>query len=780
MRELKNAGNILAHDISETGLTLYCDDAEVQISVYSSAVVRIDVSFSRMFGASSYAVEALPQPNLHEICRNDTCFEIKTDKFITVINRYPFAVTFKTPAGEVINSDEPGLYNSQLENHVTAYKTLREGERFIGLGEKSGGLDKRSGAYTNINTDSFAYGINTDPLYSTFPFYIGLHSGLCYGIFLDNTYQSDFNFGASNNRFSSFGARGGNLNYYFIHHQSVDRIIESYTRLTGRMPLPPLWSLGYHQNRYSYYPDTEALRIAETLREKKIPCDSITLDIHYMDEYRLFTWDKARFPNPAELLDKLKNRGFRTTVIVDPGIKSETAGEEGDIFLKYVDGCEYEGQVWPGWCKFPDFTHPEAVKWWTEKLKTLLDKGVDGIWDDMNEISTWGQKMPDNIVFHFGGEKASHLKARNIYGLQMARASYEGYVKHRKSRPFVLTRSAFSGIQRYAAVWTGDNTAEDSHMLMGVRMLMSMGITGVAFTGMDIGGFLGEPSPNLYARWIQTGAFTPYMRNHKQINTKSSEPWTYGEEVLEIARNYINLRYRLLPYIYSTFREASLTGIPLMRTLAIKHAFDGNIYDKRYENQYYFGDALLVAPFDSVQKYGEVYFPEGKRYSLYDDSVVEGQTVRIEPLSIHKLPVYVNESSIIPMQDLVQHTGMNPGNTLYIHIYKGKKTNTFNYYEDDGESFDYLQGAYYEREICCDPLANNISLGVPKGSLRSKFTRWKFLLHGFGNIDKICINGKTVSVFDEKVSFLDPISSFEPQAKITKLGECEVKCFELS
>jgi alpha-glucosidase len=602
---------------------------------------------------------------------------------------------------------------------------------------------------------------------------------LCYGIFLDNTYQSDFNFGASNKRFSSFGARGGNLNYYFIHQTTVNEIIESYTHLTGRMPLPPLWSLGYHQNRYSYYPDTEVLRITETLREKKIPCDSITLDIHYMDEYKLFTWNKTRFPNPEDLLNKLKDKGFRTTVIVDPGVKAEDTDIIDDIFLKYIDGQEYEGQVWPGWCKFPDFTNPAARKWWTEKLKTLLDKGVAGLWNDMNEISTWGQKMPDNIVFHFGGEQASHLKARNIYGLQMVRASYEGYVKYCNSRPFILTRSAFSGIQRYSAVWTGDNTAEDSHMLMGVRMLMSMGITGVAFTGMDIGGFLGETSSNLYARWIQTGAFTPYMRSHKQINTKSSEPWTYGEEVLEIARNYINLRYRLLPYLYSVFREASLTGIPVVRTLAIKHTFDDNIYNKLFENQYYFGDAFLVAPFDSVTKYGEIYFPDGERYNLYDDSIVTGKTIRIEALSIHRLPVYVNESSIIPMQNTVQHTNQNPGNTLYIHIYNGKKTNAFTYYEDDGESFDYLSGIYYERQIRYNPFENNIILDTPKGNFHSKFTRMEFILHGFKNIEKVRVNGEIINISVKTVSFLDPVSAFEPQAEITELSKCKVKCFEI-
>jgi alpha-glucosidase len=778
MSNFKDTGNILTYNVSETGIVLHCENADVQILIYSSAIARIDVSFDRIFDTFSYAVEALPQANRHELFDRDTFIEIKTSGFIAVINKRPFAVTFKTMTGEIINSDEPGLYNSRIENHVTAYKTLQKGERFIGLGEKCGGLDKRACAYTNTNTDSFAYDVRTDPLYSSFPFYIGLHNNLCYGIFLDNTYQSDFNFGASNNRFSSFGARGGNLNYYFIHGHNVSAVIQSYTYLTGRPPLPPLWSLGYHQNRYSYYPDTEALRIAETLREKQIPCDSITLDIHYMDEYKLFTWNKTRFPDPEQLLDKLKEKGFRTTVIVDPGIKPETAGDAGDIFLKYIDGRDYEGQVWPGWCKFPDFTNPEAVKWWAEKIKTLTDLGVAGIWNDMNEISTWGQKMPDNIIFHFEGQKASHLKARNIYGLQMARASYEAYIKHRSSRPFMLTRAAFSGIQRYSAVWTGDNTAEDSHLMMGIRMLMSMGITGVAFTGMDVGGFLGEASPNLYARWMQAGAFIPYMRNHKQINTKSSEPWTYGEETLEIARNYINLRYRLMPYIYSIFREASITGMPVMRTLAINHAFDDHIYNEKYENQYYFGDAFLIAPFDSIQKYGEIYFPEGDRYNLYDDSAVTGQTTQIEPLSIHKLPVYVNESSIVPMQNLVQNTGMNLGDTLFIHIYKGKKPNIFNYYEDDGESFDYLSGVYFERQIQYAPLENSIILNVAKGRFRSKFSRLKFILHGFGKIDSVRVNGKTTNVCNEKISFLDPISAFEPQAKTIELGECKVCCFE--
>jgi alpha-glucosidase len=383
--------------------------------------------------------------------------------------------------------------------------------------------------------------------------------------------------------------------------------------------------------------------------------------------------------------------------------------------------------------------------------------------------------MPDNLLFHFEGEKASHLKARNVYGLQMCRSSYEGFVAACKRRPFLLTRAAFSGVQRYSAVWTGDNTAEDAHLLMGVRMLMSMGITGVAFSGMDTGGFLGEPSPELYVRWMQTGAFTPYMRNHKQINTKSSEPWTYGEEALEIVRNYINLRYKLLPYIYSCFRESSLTGMPLVRTLAIAHAFDDKVYDGLFENQFYFGDAFMVAPFDSTEKYGEIYFPEGCRYNLYDDSFVKGNSIRITPLSLHTLPVYVNESSIIPMQNLVQHTGQKPGDTLYVHIYSGRKINSFTYYEDDGTSFDYLSGIYYERTITYNPENNSIIMDKVKGSFLSGFTQIKLILHGFDDVGTIKINSKPTDICRESISFLDPISAFQPQSEITASGECPVK-----
>ena len=769
-----------------TTIFLHCANADVQISFYSPAIARVEVAFGRCFGGVSYAVEVDARQGLYELDDEAAALNVNTRNFMMKIHRSQFAVDFLTPDGRPINCDEQGLFNSQVESHITAYKTMQTGERFIGLGEKCGGLDKAGCGFTNINTDSFAYGTDADPLYSTFPFYIGIHNGLYYGIFLDNSYQSDFNFGASNRRFSSFGVRGGNLNYYFIHANSIPSIIEAYTHLTGRMSMPPLWTLGYHQNRYSYYPDTTVLRIADTLRENQIPCDSITLDIHYMHKYRPFTWNSERFPKPAELLSTLRDKGFQTTLIVDPGIAAEDADKTDDnsannIFIKYPDGSDYQGEVWAGWCKFPDFTAPEARMYWAQKLKTLLDKGVAGLWNDMNEIATWGQKMPDNLVFHYEGERASHLKARNVYGMQMARASHEAFVDFNRRRPFILTRAAFAGIQRYSAVWTGDNSASFPHLTMGLRMLMSMGITGVAFAGMDIGGFLGEPSPELYVRWMQIGAFIPYMRNHKQVNTKSAEPWTFGEEAMETVRNSINLRYRLIPYIYSLFREAALCGMPLLRTLAIEHPFDDMVYNKLYENQFCLGDALMIAPFDEIQKHGEIYFPDDEYYDFYTDrrlALSPANRRLTVALTIHAIPLYVRAGSIIPMQNIVQHTGQYAGDALFIHIYKGSRQHVFRYYEDDGISFACLAGEYHEREILYSPSNSSITIGKSQGTLPSKFRRIRLMLHGFDQLRSLSVDDKVLAVESETVSFLNPISAFEPQAEVRNLGECHVKSVE--
>jgi len=298
--------------------------------------------------------------------------------------------------------------------------------------------------------------------------------------------------------------------------------------------------------------------------------------------------------------------------------------------------------------------------------------------------------------------------------------------------------------------------------LLGIRLLSSLGVSGIAFSGMDIGGFTGNPTTELYARWIQIGAFTPYFRNHTGVNTKSSEPWAHGEEVLEISRNFINLRYRLLPYLYSGFYEATQNGKPIMRTLAIDYTHDEKVYDGQFENQYLFGEAFMVAPFISTVQYGKVYFPKGKWYDLYNGSVENGNQEKIIPLAFHKLPIYVKESSIVPMQSLVQSTAEQPTDTLIIHVYKGDVNNTFIYYEDDGESYDYEKGDYYKRAISYQPKNKTLTFAETEGTLASKFKILKVVFHGFHDVKGFKMNGKSITLQEGFVSMIDPISTFDP------------------
>ncbi|MCR8558097.1 DUF4968 domain-containing protein [Mucilaginibacter sp. BJC16-A38] len=774
-------GNVETVTINDHNIVFKTTNAYGRIEVYSPSVIRVRLDKKPLGRDFSYAVIGEPGKGKANITQNEETIILITDSLKAVITKKPFSVAYYTAGGELINQDEQGLGTSWAGDAVTTYKKLQPNEHFIGLGEKTGNLDRAGNGYTNWNSDVYGYRVDQDPLYSTIPFYIGIHGNINYGIFLDNTYQSDFNFGASNNRFSSFGARGGEMNYYFIYHKRLADIIKSYTWLTGRMPMPPLWSLGYQQNRYSYYPEAEVMRIAKTLREKRIPADGITLDIHYMDKYQLFTWNKSRFPDPAKMSDSLNKMGFKLTVIVDPGIKVEKgapayeSGLKDDVYIKYPDGQNYTGQVWPGWCNFTDFTSSKGRAWWRKQVSFFAKSGVSGIWNDMNEISTWGQKMPDNVLFDYDGAQTSHLQAHNVYGLEMIRSSYEGALEHFKERPFVLSRSGYGGLQRYSAIWTGDNRAEEDHMLQGVRIMNSLGLSGVSFTGMDIGGFTGNPTVPLYTRWIELGAFVPYYRNHTGVNTKAAEPWAFGEDVLDIARNYISLRYQLMPYLYSSFYESTQSGMPVMRSLAIDYTFDPKILWADYQNQFEFGGAFMIAPFESTREYGKIYFPEGIWYDLYNGGVIAGKQEKVVPLNVAKLPVYVKGGSIIPMQSLVQTTSILPTDTLSVHVYNGLTANSFVYYEDDGKSFDYKKGSFYKRTITFNPADKSLTFNAAEGNYTSHFKFIKLILHGFDQADKIIIGKDQIKAENGSYSFLSGAAATDPEGSGSPAESCAVK-----
>jgi alpha-glucosidase len=486
----------------------------------------------------------------------------------------------------------------------------------------------------------------------------------------------------------------------------------------------------------------------------------------------VFTWHNHRFPNPTQLHSDLAKEGFKSVVILDPGVKIEKGykvydeGVENELFVKYPDGSLYEGQVWPGWCHFPDFTLEKTRNWWANKIKDLADAGVSGFWNDMNEPAVWGKNFPDITRFDMDGNSASHKMAHNIYGMQMARSTAQGAAQHLPNkRPFVLTRAAFAGSQRYAAIWTGDNYSSSDHLLLGTLLVNNLGLSGYAFAGNDVGGFIGECSTNLFIRWIQVGAFTPLFRVHSMINSRSAEPWSFGEEAEEIARNYIKFRYAILPYIYTAFYEHSQSGMPISRSLLIDYYADKNIFKQEFQYEFLFGSALLICAVLPDKNLHKVYLPESMWYDFFTDTKFQGSKEHILELPMEKLPVFVKEGSFIPMQEPGNHTAHIVSDVLALHFYHCKHSTSYTYYEDEGDGFGYNQGVFVRYAISFSAEENAIHIAKIEGNYQSRFTRIKLYLHGFEKLGTIKVNGKIASINTSDFSFMAPISDFDPFSK---------------
>lgn len=713
-----------------------------RVVVYSPGMMKISVWKGQEEQLPSYAVVMQPEKTNISMKENKKDFILTTDSLSLEISKSPLRFTFKTLDGKIINQDDPmGSY--WLDGKMFTFKKLFKDEKFIGLGEKTGNLNRRDNDYTNWNTDNPHYEDWSDPLYSTIPFYIGIHNNLPYGIFVDNSTKSNFNFGAGNDRMAYFSVNDHQTDYYFIFHRDVKNIIGSYTALTGRMPMPPIWGLGFQQSRWSYTPDKEVMEVAQTFRDKQIPLDVLYLDIGYMNAYKVFTWNPTAFPHPKKLISSLKNMGIHTAVIVDPGVKVEkgySVYEEGlknHYFIQYPDGSNYTGEVWPGWCNFPDFTNPKVRTWWGTQFQGLVDDGVTGFWNDMNEIAVWGKDVPPIIQMDWEGKGVSYLKGKNVFGMQMARSTFQGVKKLLNDhRPLVLTRSGYAGLQRYTAIWTGDNQATDDHMLLGVRLVNSFGLSGVAYAGYDAGGFGGDASPDLYARWVSIASFAPFFRVHSSIDTRRSEPWSYGESTEAVAARFIRLRYHLLPYTYSTFYQAHKTGLPVQRSLSIEYTDDQEIYNPEFDNQYLFGPSFLIIPAKSTEMSIKAYFPEGNWYLFYTDQKITGPKQKLVPSPLNELPVYVKAGAIIPVQKLIENTGENPGDTLEIHVYNGNVDNSFQYYEDDGNTYNYQEGNFYIRNILFNGKKKELILDTPEGTYSTRFHYIRIVFHGFTEKDQ--------------------------------------------
>ena len=606
-------------------------------------------------------------------------------------------------------------------------------------------------------------------MYISVPFYMGIHHNQVYGMFYNNSYKSFFNFGLSTPNFSSVSMDGGDADYFFMYDASPGKIIEHYTSLTGRMQLPPLWSIGYHQSRCSYYPQDKVEWIAETFRKKKIPLDCIVLDADYQEGYQPFRINKERFPDMPGLSASLAKMNIELTASVYPGVKIDSTyesyndGLKKDVFIKYADGSLFETAIAPLSCYLPDYTNPKTRAWWVNKMKWMVANGIHGYWNDMNEPAVAGSYLPDNLLFDFDGKKANSLEAKNVYGFQMARSSYEAALQNEKDwRPFVLTRSGFAGVQRYSAVWSGDNTSKDEGLLSGVLLNSQMGLSGISFCGYDVGGYIGDASKDLYKRWIEVGIFSPFCRNHREFFGAAGEPWAYGEEAEAISKIFIGFRYRLLPYIYAKFYEASQTGMPIARSLCINYPHDDKVYDNTYQYQFLFGDAMMVVPLTSEDKMKNIYLPAGDWYDVYSDELVNGGKSFNKEVPIYKIPLYAKASAIIPMQSLVQSTKEKPSDTLDIHIFYGSEKNSFVYYEDDGSSMNYMQNKFCKRNIVFDPDNKQIIFSKQEGDYVSVYKKLRLILHGFPDaVKQIDVGGRQIDVQNKSVGLINIFANLD-------------------
>ncbi len=770
--QVKSVGKITSWKKKTGGIEGKTATAIFDVHAYSDNIFRVRVSKNEALNDFSYALQDNKIPAFENAVITDkgNIIEIATSAIIVEVEKAPsFRVTFKNNQGEVINEDFPGegFGTTFIGDKVSVYKKLQEDERFVGLGEVLGNLDKRGSGFILNNTDTYKYGDPRLPMYVSVPFYIGIHHKQVYGLFFTNSYKTFFNFELSTPEFSSINAEGGDADYFFFYDQSVGKIIEHYTSITGRMPLPPLWSLGYHQSRCSYYPQENVKILAETFRRKQIPIDCIVLDADYLQDYEPFRINKSRFPDLPGLAAGLKKLNIEITASVNPGIKIDTTyfahhdGLKQDIFVKYSDGSLFVSDIAPSTNHFPDFTNPKARDWWIEKMKFLPENGIHGYWNDMNEPAVGGSYLPDNLLFDFDGRKANALEAKNVFGMQMARSSFESAMKFGEGRrPFILTRSGFAGVQRYSAVWTGDNTATDEFLLGGVLLNNQMGLSGIPFVGPDLGGYIGDGTKELFIKWMEVGVFSPYLRNHKGFFTTANEPWSYGEEAEAIAKTYIGFRYRLMPYIYSAFYEASTTGMPVARSLCLDYPFEEKVYNNLFQYQFLFGDAVLVVPVTSKENIKKTWLPAGEWYDLFTDEVIAGDKVWFQEIPVYQIPIYVKASAILPLQSLVQSTKDKPSDTLFVHIFNGNLKNSWLYYEDAGDGFDYQKGNFCKRNIEFNPSTNQIIFGKQEGDFSSEFKKLKVILHGFNEeFHDVLINQAELKPEDCSIRILDGLEN---------------------
>jgi alpha-glucosidase len=736
------------------GVEVTCAGGGQRVDVLGDGVVRVRVSPDGAWRAAEdwdvLRVPAVPDAAVAVEDDEDRCV-VDAGELRIEVDRASGALRFVTNAGVEIAADAGADAVSWDADCVQVQKRRHPDERHAGFGERSA-LDQTAGTKTFWNVNAKLYGPDADAMYCSVPVFLAHRPSATYGFYLNALGWSQIraDLGAD-----TWVAKvvGRELDYVVVHGDGPAVVLERLTALLGRIELPPRWAVGYHQSHWGYDSAPRVRAVVDEFERRRLPCDAIHLDIEYMDDHRVFSWDPARFPDPTDLIGELGRRGLRCVTIVDPGLKLEPgnavfdSGLERDAFVRDAAGEHVSGYVWPGRCVLPDFLRPDVRDWWGELHAVLVDAGVAGIWNDMNEPTLYAEPVGSDLAATLvevpadspqgpDGHRVRHADAHNVYGVSMVRSAKEALARLRPdARSFFLTRSGFAGIQRYAAVWTGDNTASWEHLRMSLPMLCNLGLSGVPFVGADIGGFWDDAAPELYARWIQAGVLYPMMRGHSHKDTRPNEPWAFGDEVEAVARQALRLRYELRPYLYTLFHGAATTGAPILRPLL--WAFSADPRAAVIEDEVLLGDALLAAPvLDPGQRRRDVYLPAGRWYDWWTGEAHDGPADVEVAAPLDRLPLFGRAGAVVPIATVVDD-GAIDDSAITLRVFPGDGAGTI--YDDDGETFAYRHGAFALRRyrVTSDDATVTVSLSAVEGDLEP--TR---------RIAFLTLDGRTAEVID--------------------------------
>ncbi|HII4403123.1 TPA: glycoside hydrolase family 31 protein [Clostridium perfringens] len=693
------------YEINHNNIDIYFSNMKITLTMFENDIVKVFIGDKYEESISTNGVvDDLGKGEF--IVEEDSNFVIvKGTKVLTFVDKNTTEISFRDLEGNIINEDFQPSFKDE-EGNVYISK-VNDCLAYYGLGEKGGDLNKK-GCYTeNFNTDDPETDDDSITYYKTIPFYVALKEEATYGIFFDNSFRSYFDMGKEMGDRIFFGAIGGQIQYYFIPGENIKEVVKNYTALTGRMEMPPLWSLGYQQCRFSYFSQEEVRELVKTFEEKDIPLDVVYLDIDYMDGFRVMTFKTPNFDDAAGLIGDLKEKGIRTITIIDPGVKVDEEypvfkrGKEGNHFTKKLDGEMFIGAVWPGDSAFPDFSNKDCREWWKSELKKFISEhGMDGIWNDMNEPCVFNndhKTMLETCLHNSDNGVIEHKEFHNRYGFEMSRCSKEAQEElHPNERGFSMTRATYAGGQRYSSVWTGDNMSLWSQMRMSISMNANLGISGFSFVGNDVSGFGLDSSEELFIRWMEMGPFIPIFRNHSNMYTRRQEPWAFGPRAEKIAKKSIELRYELLPYIYDLYYISHKEGLPIFRPMIMEYEKDMNLLNMR--EQFMLGENMIVAP---VLYEGErsktVYLPKGSWFNYFTMEKLQGGKWYKLPCELDEILVFVKEGAIIPTYNKKFRNVKERPNNILLKVF-GENAKGF-HYNDDGHTMEYLEGKYTYMDI---------------------------------------------------------------------------------